>query len=87
MYSLTCTVTGAERLTNFMITYQWFKDDVVMSDQMMEALSFTSLLFSDAGGYTCEATVMSSLLNDPISTNNSSPTDITLTCKPMYNIY
>ena len=82
-YSLTCTVTGAERLTGSTITYQWFKDGVVVSGQTMETLSFTPLTFSDAGGYTCEATVMSSLLSDPITSTSSSSVDITLTCKPM----
>ena len=81
MYSLTCTVTGAERLTGSTITYQWFKDGVVVSDQTMETLSFSSLIFFDAGGYTCEATVMSSLLSSPITTTISSSVDITLTCK------
>ena len=83
MYSLTCTVTGAERLTGSTITYQWFKDGVVVSGQTMETLSFTPLTFSDAGRYTCEATVMSNLLSGPIATNSSSSVDITLTCKPM----
>ena len=83
MYSLTCTVTGAERLTGSTITYQWFKDGVVVSGQTMETLSFTSLTFSDAGGYTCEATVMSSLLSGPITTARSSAVDITLTCESL----
>ena len=83
MYSLTCAVTGAERLTGSTITYQWFKDGVMVSGQAMETLSFTSLTFSDAGGYTCEATVMSSLLSGPITTTRSSPVGITLVCKPV----
>ena len=83
MYSLTCTVTGAERLTGSTITYQWFKDGVVVSGQTMETLSFTSLTFSDAGGYTCEATVMSSLLSGPITTTRSSPVDVTLICESL----
>ena len=83
MYSLTCTVTGAERLTGSTITYQWFKNGVVVSGQTMETLSFTSLTFSDAGGYTCEATVMSSLLSGPITTTRSSPVDVTLTCESL----
>ena len=86
MYSLTCTVTGAERLTGSTITYQWFKDGVVVSDQTMETLSFTPLTFSDAGGYTCEATIMSSLLSGPITTTRSSPVDVTLICESQYSI-
>ena len=81
MYSLTCTVTGAERLTGSTITYQWFKNGEIVSDQTMETLSFTPLAFSDAGEYTCEATIMSSLLSGPITTTRSTPLDITLVCK------
>ena len=83
MYSLTCTVTGAERFTGSTITYQWFKYGMVVSDQTMETLSFTPLTFSDAGGYTCEATVMSSLLSGLITTTRSSPVDVTLTCESL----
>ena len=82
MYSLTCTVTGADRLTGSTITYQWFKDDVMVPAQTMETFSFTSLFFSDAGRYTCQATVMSSLLSGPITTNNS--VDVTLTCESIH---
>ena len=83
MYSLTCAVTGAERLIGSTITYQWFKNGVVVSDQTMETLSFAPLTFTDAGGYTCEATVMSSLLSGPITTTRSSTADVTLTCESL----
>ena len=80
MYSLTCTVTGAEGLTGSTITYRWFNDGGVVSGQTMETLSFTSLTFSDAGRYTCEATVMSSLLSGgPITTPRSNSIAVTLT--------
>ena len=79
MYSLNCTVTGNEMLTGSTITYQWFKDGVMVSGQTMETFSFTPLSFSDAGRYTCQATVMSSLLSGPISNTNS--VDVTLTCE------
>ena len=81
MYSLTCTVTGAERLTDSTRTYQWFKDGVMVSDQTMETFSFTPLSFSDAGRYTCQATVMSSLLSGPITTNSSNSLEVVLTCE------
>ena len=83
MYSLTCTVTGAEKLTGSTIAYQWFKDGVMVSGQTMETFSFTSLSFSDAGHYTCQATVMSNLLSGPITTTRSNSVDayVTLTCE------
>ena len=83
MYFLICTVTGAERLTGSTITHKWFKDDALVADQTMETLSFTSLTFSDAGGYVCEAIVMSSLLSGPITISRSSPAYVVLNCKPM----
>ena len=67
VYSLTCTVTGAERLTDAgaMVTYQWLKNGAVVSDQTMATLSFSPLTFSDAGRYTCQMTITSSLLRVP----------------------
>ena len=74
MYSLTCTVTGAERLMDAgaTVTYQWLKNYTVVLGQTMATLSFSSLTFSDAGRYTCRATVTSSLFSAPISQLNSS---------------
>ena len=83
-YSLTCTVTGAEGLTGSTTTYQWFKDGVMVSGQTMETFSFTSLSFSDAGGYTCQATIMSNLLSGPITTTSSNSVDVTLTCESSF---
>ena len=83
-FSLTCTVTGAERLTNTAITYQWFKDGSAVSGQTVDTLSFPSLSYSDVGGYTCQATVMSSLLSGPIiTTNNRNPLGVNLTRKSL----
>ena len=86
MYSLTCTVIGAERLTDVgaMVTYQWHKNGAVVSDQTMATLSFSSLTFSDAGGYTCQATVISSLLSDPITTASSNSFIVGLTCMSFF---
>jgi hypothetical protein len=72
MYSLTCTVTGAEGLTDAMMTYQWRKNNAVVSGQTMATLSFSPLSSSDAGSYTCQATVASSLLSASITTTPSS---------------
>ena len=85
MYSLTCTVAGAERLTDAMVTYQWFKNNVEVSGQTMATLSFSPLTFSDAGSYTCEATVASSLLSTPITTDTSNSLGVQLTCRSLFN--
>ena len=74
MFSLTCTVTLAEGLTDAMVTYQWLKNGTAVSDA---TLSFSPLTFSDAGSYTCQATVTS----DPISTASSNFVGIRLTCR------
>ena len=87
MYSLTCTVTGAERLTGSNITYQWFKNGTAVSGQIMETLFFTSLSSNDVGGYTCQATVISSLLSQPIITSQSSLFSISLTGEFVYGCY
>ena len=84
MYSLTCTVTGAERLTDAMVTYQWFKNGAEVSGQTMATLAFFPLTFSDAGSYTCEATITSSLLSAPITTSSNS-LSVQLTCRSFFN--
>ena len=73
-YSLTCdvTVTGAE---NPSITYQWAKNDG--TDTQIHAgtdrvLSFSPLSLSDAGRYTCLATV------SPCSITKMGTHDVTL---------
>ena len=86
MYSLTCTVTGAESLTDAMVTYQWLKNGAVISNQTMATLFFSPLAISDAGSYTCQVTVTSSLLSEPITTNINNSIDVTLTCKSLTNV-
>ena len=89
MYSLTCTVSGAEGLIDAggMVTYQWLKDSLVVQDQTMATLSFSPLTFSDTGSYTCRATVTSSLLlSDPISQNSANVASIN-NINPMCKIF
>ena len=69
-YSLTCTVTGADRL-NATITYQWLKDNTVVSGETQSTLSFSSLSLSDAGQYRCDVTVSSTLLRDSITAQSN----------------
>ena len=86
MYSLTCNVSGAERLTDAMVTYQWFRNGVVVSGQTMANLSFSSLTFSNAGRYICEATVTSSLLSAPITNTSTMPNPVIITRKPLVSV-
>jgi hypothetical protein len=81
MYSLTCTITGVERLTGVVETYQWLKNGEILSDETMATLFFSPVTFSDAGSYTCQATVTSILLSDPITTASSNSMDIQLNCR------
>jgi hypothetical protein len=66
-YSLTCDVIGAESL-NHSITYQWTKNNGTQTIQIGtdEVFSFSSFRVSDAGRYTCQATVSSPYLNGDI---------------------
>ena len=57
-YSLTCTVTGADRL-NPTITYQWFKDNTMVSGETQSTLS---LLFSSSVCLMLGSTDVTSLL-------------------------
>ena len=78
-YSLTCTVTGADRL-NPTIAYKWFKGTTVVSGETQSTLSFSSLSLSDAGQYRCDVTVSSTLLSQSI-TKMSNTHDLTLQSK------
>ena len=62
---------GAERLADSTILYQWFKDGEMVAEQTNVTFSFTFLTLSDAGSYTCQATVMSSLLSAPITSTST----------------
>ena len=83
MYSLTCTITGAGRLASAMMTYQWLKNGAVVSGQTVATLSFSPLTSSDAGSYTCQATVTSILLSDPITTASSNSLSVRLACRSL----
>ena len=78
MYSLTCNIAGAERL-NGTVAFQWFKNGMAVPDHTLRNLSFSSLTISDAEIYTCQITVISSLLMAPLIANSS--IEIALICK------
>ena len=69
-YSLTCGVNGAGNL-NASTTYQWTKNNGTQTQIQIGAnpkvLSFSPLRLSDAGQYTCQATVSSPYLSDSIN--------------------
>ena len=73
-YSLTCDVNGTENL-NPSITYQWTKNNGTQTQIQVGAdpsvLSFSPLKLSDAGEYTCHATVSSPYLNSDLTLMNS----------------
>ena len=67
--TLICGVSGAERL-NPTIAYQWTRNDGTIQTQFgtnSNILSFSPVRLSDAGDYTCSATVGSTLLNNDIT--------------------
>ena len=73
-YSLTCdvTVTGADA-GNPSITYQWTKNNGTQTQVGTDrVLSFSPLRLSDAGQYTCQATV------SPCNTTGMDTQDIIL---------
>ena len=67
-YTLTCGVSGAENL-NSTITYQWTKNNGTQTQVGTDSttLFFFPLKLSDAGQYTCQATVSSNYLISDIS--------------------
>ena len=64
----------ADRLCPYVTTYQWFKNKSVTEvevDNESDTLSFSPLRLSDAGRYTCQATVRSFLFDDDITVMQS----------------
>ena len=78
-YSLTCGVTGAESVSPS-ITYQWTKNNgtqtQIQNDAANPRISFSPLRLSDAGQYTCQATVSSPYLSNDIAMMDTQ--DVTL---------
>ena len=50
-YTLTCQVTGGGTTTP---TYRWFKNGSLLTGQTTATLSFSPLIETDSGVYTCE---------------------------------
>ena len=76
-YTLTCNVTVAEHLCPYTTTYQWTKHNSTVTqlqvgaDHESNTLSFSPLRLSDAGQYTCQATVHSFRKNYDITVMES----------------
>ena len=68
--NLTCTVTGAESY-NPAITYQWFKNGVIISNATNSVLSIRSLEHIDAGQYMCIVNLTSEKLIPSFISNMS----------------
>ena len=72
-YTLICDVQVANRLHPYITTYQWTKNNSSVTELEVgtgiesNSLSFSSLRLSDAGRYTCQATVHSFRTNDDIT--------------------
>ena len=85
--SLSCDVSGAADSLNPMITYQWTRNGDVVQDGSLSTLILSSLRLSQAGVYTCRATVSSILLNNDIQKLAGNTRTVTIESEltnPMY---
>ena len=86
-YSLICGVTVTDTGNpNPSITYQWTKNNGIQTEDVQagtdpKVLSFSPLRLSDAGRYTCQATVIS-----PCNVTKTATHDITLQSELNYVI-
>jgi hypothetical protein len=66
-YSLSCSLTGITDI--YIVTYQWFKGLASNGTQLTDTsqLQFSPLRASDAGLYTCRATVNSVQIEETLS--------------------
>ena len=73
-YTLTCRVFVTNNFCSPSISYQWIKNNDAAAVQVgtePDILSFNSFRLSDAGLYTCYATISSSSLGSDISVTAS----------------
>ena len=75
--TLTCDVSVANNL-NPMITYQWTRNDQPVPGATSNTFNFSPLRLSQAGIYTCRATVGSSLLIGDINANADNTETVTI---------
>ena len=73
-YTLTCKALVANHLCPCATTYQWTKNNIITELEVeteSNTLSFSPLMLSDAGQYTCQATIWSFHINDVITVMQS----------------
>ena len=73
-YSLICNVGVANHLWPYITTYRWTKNNSITELELgveSNSLSFSPMRLSDAGRYTCVATVHSFHINDNITVMDS----------------
>ena len=75
--NLTCDVSGADNLSP-MITYQWTRNEETVPDVSSNTLDLSPLMLSDAGDYTCNVTVRSTLLTSDIQASASNMQTVTV---------
>ena len=76
-YTLTCEVSGAERLSPI-IAYQWTRNNQEVSDNNSKTLNLSPLRLSHAGSYACNVTVSSALLSSNISASSYENRNVTI---------
>lgn len=79
-YSFNCIIAGVDRLIDAFITYQWLKDGNQMLNQTTNFISYDYLSYLNVGLYTCQATISSSIISEPISVISDNPLEIVLIC-------
>ena len=76
-YTLTCDVSGADNLSPT-ITYQWARDGETVPDSNSRTLGLSPIQLSNAGNYSCRATISSALLNNDITTTSDNNQNLTI---------
>ena len=67
-FSFTCIVKGANLSANSTISFKWLKGDMPVGSNSI--LTFKSLRLSDAGKYSCNVNISSSVLSSPVKSSS-----------------
>ena len=65
-YSLICTILSRSEadLSDYMASYQWWKDGNILANETAVVLSFLPFRLSHGGRYTCEVTVGNTMFSE-----------------------